>query len=197
MSNQKVKSKSIITPEGRLSFPHVFDKHSGFEGQAEKFSATILFPKKTDLSAMKKAVNEAVVAKWGPEKSKWPSNLRMPFRDGDKPNQNGTIVDGYAGNIYVRATSNSQPGVIDRAKQEILNPDDLYAGCYIRAQLSVFAYSKAGNSGVSFGLQNIQKLRDGEQFSGKQKAEAVFDVVSDESDNLENYGNTDDDDFLN
>lgn len=155
-----------MTPSFRVSFPSVFEATSGFEGQEAKFSITMLFPKETDLSGMKKLVDEAIAEKWG---NKVPKDLRSPFRDGDEKE-----LDGYAGHTYVKATSKTRPGIVDKDLVPIISSSDFYAGCYARATVTVFAYDRTGNKGVSFGLQNIQKLDDGEAFSGKKSAEEDF-----------------------
>jgi Enterobacter phage Enc34, ssDNA-binding protein len=179
-----IEAKKAMTPEFRVSFPHVFEAHTGFEGQQAKFSIVALFPKNVDLSGLKKAVFNAAVEKFGP-KEKWPKNLRLPFRDGDEKSD----LSGYEGTTYITASSMQRPGVVNQ-KLEPLTKDDnqFYAGCYARATLIAFAYDKAGNKGVSFSLQNVQKLRDGDPFSGRRKAEEEFDSVEDGSDDASNYG---------
>lgn len=155
----------LITPVARLSFPHVFRRQEGDMG-AGKYAATLLFPKDTDLSALKAAAAACIKVKWGDKK---PSNLRSPFRDGDEKE-----LDGYAGCIYIRATSKTKPGVVDANVQPILDEEELYPGCYVRASLSVYAYDQSGNKGVSFGLLNLQKVKDGDSFSSTSKAEDDF-----------------------
>lgn len=164
--------EKVTTPEFRVSFPSVFQPTS-FEGQDPKYKVNMLFPKSTDLSAMKALAKKAVEDKW-PDKTKRPANLRSPFRDGDteKPDW-----DGYQDMIFVSATSKMKPGVVDQNVQPILSEDEFYAGCWARATVTAFAYSKAGNAGVAFGLQNIQKVRDDEEFSGRSKAEDDFSPI--------------------
>lgn len=182
------KSYKVTTPEFRVSFPHVFKAHTGFEGQEAKFSLTMLFDKKkADLSKMKEAAFAAATEKWGP-KEKWPKNLRMPFRDGNEKSD----LQGYENTIYVTVSSKQKPGLVDNQVQPIISEDDFYAGCYARATLTAFAYDKAGNKGISFGLQNIQKLRDGESFSGRKRAEDEFEAVDDGSNNEDNFPSSDD-----
>lgn len=187
-----ITKKKCLTPEFRVSFPHVFEKHSGFEGQEPKFSVVMLFPKNTDLKELKRAVFNAATEKWG-AKEKWPKKMRMPFRDGNEK----TDLDGYEDTIFVSASSKQKPQVVSNKKVDGQFPqltkedESFYAGCYARATLIAFAYNKAGNLGVSFSLQNIQKLRDGEQFSGRKNADDEFDDVEDGSDSAENYGTTD------
>lgn len=184
MANEKmpIEMKKAITPEFRTSFEHVFEAHS-FEGNEPKYSVTMLFDKGADLSALKKAAANAAIEKWGP-KEKWPAGLRLPFRNGDEK----TDMDGYAGKIFISASSKQRPQVIDAKKSPITKEDGtFYSGCFARASVVAFAYDKLGNKGVSFSLMNIQKLRDGERFGGRKSAVDEFDSVEDGSDNAENY----------
>ena len=160
-----------ITPEFRVSFPHLFEAYAFKPGDVEKFSMTMLFPKEVDITALKELAQAAVIYKW-PDADKRPEVIRSPFRDGNKKD-----YDGYKDHIFVTCNSKTQPGIINQKKQEITSDAELYAGCYARATVVAYAYSYLGNSGVSFGLNNIQKLRDGEPFSGKGKAEDDFGVV--------------------
>ena len=184
-------AKKITTGEFRVSYANVFEP-TKFEGQTPKYGVTMLFPKGTDLSPMKKLAQEALNEKW-PDKSKRPKGLRNPFRDGDteKPD-----VDGYAGMTFVRANSKQKPGVVDRQRNPIFTEEEFYSGCYARATLTAYAYDHAGNRGVAFGLQNLQKLRDGEEFSGRAKAEDDFEVYEDDSDGAVFDNEDDGDDFM-
>lgn len=166
--------KKVITPEFRVSFPSVFTP-SSFEGQEPKYRITMLFEKGTDLNALKQLAAETVAEKW-PNKDTRPKNIRNPFRDGDvdKPD-----MDGYAGTIFLNASSKMKPGVVDSFVQPIIEEGEFYAGCYARATVTCYAYSFAGNNGVAFGLQNIQKTRDGDSFTGRSSAESDFTPVND------------------
>lgn len=163
----------LITPEARLSFPALFTPRAPMEGSPgePKYGCTLLFPKTADLSALKAAASAAVKEKW-PNGA--PKGLRSPFRDGDEKD-----LDGYAGCIFINVTSKQKPGVVDESLQPIIEAGGIYAGCYVRASVRAYAYEKAGNRGVAFGLNNIQKLRDGEPFGGgPSKAEDDFEAVA-------------------
>lgn len=169
-----IELKKVKTSVFRVSFPKVF-KPEGFNGGDPKYGIGMLFPKSQPelLKDMKRAVANAATEKWGP-KEKWPQRLRLPFRDGDEKDD----LDGYRGHIYVTATSKQKPGVINQEREYITEESgEFYAGCYARATLIAFAYDTAGNKGVSFSLQNIQKIRNGKPFSGKKKAEDEFESV--------------------
>lgn len=182
-----ISKKKCMTPKFRVSFPSVFEPKA-FEGQEAKYSIVMLFKKgEADLKAMKQAVQNVAEEKWGP-KEKWPKNLRTPFRDGDEKSD----TEGYEGHIFVSASNKLKPGLVDQATHPILDREAFYAGCYARATVIAFAYDQKGNKGVSFSLQNIQKLADGPSLSGRKAASEEFDSVEDESDDLSNYSNEDD-----
>jgi len=164
--------EKCMSPEFRVSFPQVFEAKS-FQGAPPKFSLVMLFDKGIDLSKLKELAKNAINEKW-PDANKRPKGLKNPFRDGDaeKPG-----VEGYENAIFITASSKMKPGVVDSNLVPIISADDFYAGCFARATLTAYAYDTAGNKGVAFGLQNIQKLKDGDSFSGRSKAEDDFDIV--------------------
>lgn len=86
----------------------------------------------------------------------------------------------YEGCYYMSIGSKIQPGLVDRGKMPILDGTSLYSGCYARVAMGAFAYNNNGNKGVSFGLNHVQKLRDGEPLGGITRAEDEFDELDDE-----------------
>jgi hypothetical protein len=64
------------------------------------------------------------------------------------------------------------------SNNDIINEADFYPGCYARATVRPFWYDTAGNKGVAFGLQNIQKLADGEPLGGRVVASKEFEPVA-------------------
>lgn len=192
-----IEKKKCVTHEFRVSFPALFTPKA-FEGQEAKYSIVMLFPKSVDLGkaaggqlvSLKQAAINAAIEKWGP-KEKWPKGLRFPFRNGDEKED----TEGYKGHIFVSASSKTQPGLVNAHLKPILNEREFYAGCYARAEVIAFAYDKVGNKGVSFSLQNVQKLRDGDPFSGRKAAEDVFDAVEDTSDDEDSYEDESDEDL--
>lgn len=196
MSKIKLEDKKVSgnqCPEFRVSFPAIL-KPKSFQGQEPKYSIVMLFPKSTDLKELKRAVQNAAIEKWGVDQKDWPKNLKLPFRKGDEfPERKG-----YPGHIFVGASSKEKPGLVDQRKNyihaETGGEEIFYAGCYARASLIAFAYDTSGNRGVSFSLQNIQKTRDGEKFSGRKAAEEEFDEIEDGSENESSYDATGTDD---
>lgn len=163
----------VITPEFRLSYPALFEAKAMDEQAKAKFSMVMLFPKTTDITALKEAAKAAARHKWG---DKIPPKLRTPFRDGDEEKSDS---DGYKGCIFVSASSLDRPGIIDQRRAPIAAGDQrLFAGCYCRASLRAFAYDTSGNKGIAFALHNVQLLRPGQPFGSRRAAEDEFEEVA-------------------
>ena len=88
------------------------------------------------------------------------------------------------GCYVLNCSSKSQPGLVDRQVQPILDSTELYSGCWGRVDLNFFAYNNQGNRGIGAGLNNIQKIRDDEPLGGKRRAQDAFTAVEDEDDDL-------------
>jgi len=168
------KKKSLVTPEGRVSFPDVFKgKPSENDPNTTVREVTLLIPKTQNIDVIKNAVRAAVEAKW-PDAKKRPGNLALPIRDGDteKPH-----LDGYAGHWFMAfRCRNRVPGLVDASKQAIVNPDEFYAGCFARVSFDAYAYDNAKKKGVSLGLNNIMKTKEGARF-GNAVASAEDDFA--------------------
>lgn len=166
-------SEIVMTPEFRVSFPVVFSpKLNDLSGKTE-YSIVALFGKGADLSALHAAAKAAIEDKWGPDKSKHPKGLKSPFRD-----QGEKKYGGYEeGNTFMTFKSAQRPGLVNADKVDIIDERDFYAGCYARATVRAYAYDNKGNRGVAFGLQNIQKLREGEPLGGRVAPQKEFEAV--------------------
>lgn len=180
----------VTTPDFRAAFPNVFRARKNDLNGKDEYSITALFPAGADLTALKKAAQEALAKKFGSDQKKWPQNLRTPFRDqGDreKTNDEGKKVlpQGYEkGSIYITLRSTQKPGVVDQNVQTIIDESEFYGGCWAKASVSAYAYDQKGNRGVSFGLGNIQKVKDGDAFGNRTKPEDDFKPVAN-ADNTE------------
>lgn len=189
MAEEK-KQTTFMTPVFRVSFPAVFKARAAVKGAEEKFSISMLFPKKFDqdtvggqlkygaksdkalFDKIVAAVSAAAAEKWGADKAKWPKGLKPPFHDGSEKD-----YDGYGPDvIFASASSKIQPGLIDHNKAEIIDAKEFQGGDYARATITVYAYDNV-SKGVAFGLRNIQKAYDGEHFSGGAKAVDEFDAI--------------------
>jgi hypothetical protein len=198
------EKNAVITVAFRLAFPEVFKPAASVKGGKLKYSINMLFPKSGEnllpgltggatLMDLRKLAFSTCVATWGADRAKWPATLKnadfktycspngkdgFPIRDG-----NDVAWDGYKDHFFIRAASKYEPGVVNNRKQPILNEAEVFGGLICRAQINAFTFDDAMNKGVTFGLDNLQILKDdGTSFSGRAKAEDVFDAFgSDEA----------------
>ena len=106
--------------------------------------------------------------------------IKNPLKDGDeKYNEDPEKNAAYQGMWFMSAGSIGKPGLVDHNNQAIISPNEFYAGCYARCTFNLYTYDMPMSKGIAVGLQNIQKLRDGEPLgSGKRtKAEDDFDAA--------------------
>lgn len=177
------QSTKIVTGKCRLSYAHLFEPTSMEDGGQKFFSCALLIPKSDKVTVKK--IKEAIAIAIENGKVKMfggkTANLKTPLRDGDAEKEGD---DTYAGNYFINVKCKQKPGLVDKDLQPILDQADLYSGCYVRASINLFAFNKNGNKGIGAGLNNIQKLADGEPLGGRTRAEDDFEAVSDEDDDL-------------
>ena len=174
-----------VTGKVRFSYVNIFKSRSFKEGQDAKYSVCLLIPKKDKATvakiraAIEEAVQEGISSKWGGKK---PKNLRLPLRDGDE--ERADEAGEYEGMYFMNANSSTKPGIVDKDLNEILDPDEVYSGCWGRASVNFFPYDSNGNKGIGCGLNNIQKLADGKPLGGHSRAEDDFADDDDDEDFL-------------
>ena len=166
----------VITGKVRFSYVNIFRSRSFQEGQDAKYSICLLIPKEDRATldkiraAMQEAVGQGVSEKWGGKK---PANLKLPLRDGDE--ERAMEAPEYEGMYFLNANSANKPGIVDKDLNEILDPDELYSGCWGRASINFYPFSKNGNKGVAVGLNNVQLLEQDERLgAARASAEADF-----------------------
>ena len=183
-SKNKEQAKKIRTPRFRVSFPNILRPRETNKGQ--RYGLNMIFPKDTDLSAMKQLLKDVAISEWG----KVPKGCKFPFRDGTEKED----WDGYGPDvIFAAASTTTRPGLIHRDRSPITDASEFYGGCYAHATLHAFAWEHTGRKGVSFGLENLQKLADGPAFGGRSAPEEDFDALPEEEDGPPDYDEDDDD----
>ena len=170
----------FVTDEFRVSYPHVF-KAQGLAGSKPKFSVTMLFSKKADLSKIKLAIKHAKIAQWVADPKNWAEKIESPVVDGDAPKY--ADKEGYKGHWAIKASTSedARPGVVDRDLEPITDPSVFYPGCFARAQVfaRVWEFPKdSGRFGIHFILDHVQKTKEGKSFSNRKDAAEVFDPIA-------------------
>lgn len=167
----------VVTGKVRFSYLHVFEPSAMTPDAEKKYSVSLIIPKsdKKTIAKIEAAIEAAAEAGKDKFNGKVPKNLRSPLRDGDT-DEGKKDDEAYANAYFINANSLHQPGLVDRDRNEILDKSELYSGCYGRASINFYAYNVGGNRGIGAGLNNLQKLHDGEPLGGAvASAEDDFD----------------------
>lgn len=170
----------VVIKNVRLSYCFAVAGKLNDEGR-KVWSATLLVPKDhPQLEEIKAAINAA--KEKGKEKL-GKGAVKSPLLDGDAK-EDGVYKYGdeaNRGHYLLRASNYSRaPKVVDQQKQEILDPDQLYSGCFANVVINFYAYAGKTNKGISPGLEAIQKRRDGDRLSGGGvDVNSVFDTEDD------------------
>lgn len=177
-------TKVITGPETRWSYANVWDPKA-INGGTPKYSVSLIIPK-TDTVTVNK-IKAAIQSAYEEGESKLKGNgrtvpalsvLKTPLRDGDIEKPDDEV---YKNAYFVNANSPTAPGIVDADRQEIIDRSEVYSGVYGRASINFYAFNRNGNKGIACGLNNLQKIKDGEPLGGKSRAVDDF---------------ADDDDFL-
>lgn len=166
---EKLATK-YVTPEITCSFPYLFEKSD----YTEKYGLSIPIPNdlEDEIKKIEVLIGNAAENKWGKKaREEIGKKIVSPLRDGDEEKGEDEV---YRGTTFFSANSTKKPGVVGPDLKPIMDMDDIYPGCIIRASVNFFAYDYKGKKGVSAGLQNVMKVRDGERIGGGSNAETDF-----------------------
>lgn len=169
----KAKETKVVIGEVRFSYVNVWDAVKDDQGR-DKWSTAILIPKsnKEAIDLVKKGID--VATEEGKDKKfggKIPAVLKGGLRDGDIEKSDHPE---YKNCYFINANTWNRPGVVDADCNPILDRSEFYSGCYGRASISFYAYDNKGSKGIACGLNNVQKLRDGEKLGGGSSAAEDF-----------------------
>lgn len=174
MSNQ-VNSTKVVTGKVRFCYVNVFEPTAMNEGDTPKYNICVLIPKSdtATIGKIKKAIEaakEAGKAKLADKNGRIPTNLKLPLRDGDEERPDDPAFEDH---YFINANSMRQPSIVDRSLNPIMSRDEFYSGCYGRASINFYAFN-VSSKGIAAGLNNLQKLEDGEMLAGSSTAEEDF-----------------------
>ena len=178
MSNKVKNPMKVITgPNTRWSYCNVWQPKS-INGGTPKYSVSLIIPKSDTVTINK--IKAAIEAAYKEGEAKLKGNgrsvpalsvLKTPLRDGDAERPDD---EAYANAYFVNANSATAPGIVDADRQPILDRSEVYSGVYGRASINFYAFNSNGNKGIACGLNNLQKIRDGEPLGGESRPEDDF-----------------------
>ena len=176
-------TKVITGVNTRWSYVNAWEPKS-INGGAPKYSVSLIIPK-SDTKTIEK-IQAAIQAAYDEGQGKLKGNgksipalsvLKTPLRDGDAERPDD---EAYADSYFINANSGTAPGIVDADRQPILDRSEVYSGVYGRASINFYAFNSNGNKGIACGLNNLQKIKDGEPLGGKSRAEDDFDTEEDD-----------------
>lgn len=171
--NEKSNPFKLVLGKHRVTYVHVkepatFKDDKGAEGDP-KYDVTFLIPKDhPDVPRIKKVIksvydaNKESLFKGTPITSR---NFWNPLRDGEEWLEEHPEATEYEGMYFLKASSKSQPAVFDQDKQDIIDLDEVYSGCYCRGVIAGWGFNKK-SKGISFFLNSLMKIDDGERLGG-------------------------------
>lgn len=183
MSKLVNPTKVITGPQTRWSYCNAWDPKA-INGGTPKYSVSLIIPK-SDVKTVAK-LKSAIEAAYQEGQSKLKGNgktvpplsaLKIPLRDGDAERPDDPT---YANAYFINANSATAPGIVDADRNPILERSEVYSGVYGRASINLYVFNSNGNRGIACGLNNLQKIADGEPLGGKSRAEDDFATDSDD-----------------
>lgn len=186
MPTEKADPTKVVTGKVRLSYCNLWEPRAS-KGGEPKYGCVLLIPKrdKATMAKMRAAQEQALE---NGKSSKFNGSLPRKWED--------TIHDGdeeadlernpeYEGHWYVSVSTTDKPGIVDQDVNEILDRAEIYSGCYARASIKCAPFNYEGKKGVTFYLNNIQKVADGESLGGTApKPEDDFEPLDNDDDGV-------------
>ena len=167
----------LVTPVFRVSFPNLFEPN-----EDGKYGLSAVWTP-ADFTDLDKKRWKAIMGGLDAEskrvfKKAWkdlPANVKRGIRNGNEKED----MEGYGeGTRFASLSSKYRPGLVDLDKTPIGpehgNDDLIYPGMYARATVNIFSYNNEGK-GVALGLNNVQRVRDGERLDNRTDAGADFE----------------------
>ena len=177
-------STKICTGKVRFSFCHVWEPRASENGGDPKYSVTLLIPKsdKATLNAIQQAMAEArenFCKRNGA--ASLPAKPKHTLYDGDGERPSGDPFGPECkGCMVITVSSKKRPMIVNKAKQTIIDQEEVYSGCYGAAVIDFYGYNSNGNKGISAELKGIMKLADGEPFGSVCTADDFADFGDDD-----------------
>lgn len=181
----KDATRVITGPRTRWSYLNAWEAKS-INGSSPKFSVSLIIPKSDQKTI--DAINRAIETAYKEGESKLKGNgksvpaltaIKTPLRDGDLERPDDPA---YANCYFLNANSTTAPGIVDVDCNPILTRSEVYSGVYGRASINFYPYNTNGSRGIAVGLNNLQKISDGEPLGGKTRAEDDFADCTDDDD---------------
>lgn len=171
----KEEKAPLVTPKARCSYVQLLSPKAFEDNPEPKYSVVLIFDKEAQQSPEFKRMVQAYTA----EKTRLhpngaPNGFKTPFRPSSEK-------EGFPPDcVFITISTTRKPDVVDEHGNDLFEPSKVYSGMFGRASLSMYSYDKKGNKGIAFGLNNFQKLGDGDRMDSKTTAAQDFGIVAPE-----------------
>lgn len=169
-------STRFVTGKVRLSYAKIMRPGKNEMNQKNEYSSVVLVPKSdtATINGLKAAAKAAMEKKWG---GSIPKGIRNPLRDGDTSTKDDGSPMGkeYHGHFFFNCKTDAdrnKPSVIDSHGRELIDPDAVVSGDYVKLSVNAYAYDAPGNKGVAFGLNNVLLVEKGEPLGAPRMSAA-------------------------
>lgn len=158
----------------RLAFPNIYTPKESTDGGKAKYNCSLIIPPDHPIiPELDKAFEKIALDKWGKNGAAILAGLRKQDRlclhDGDTK----ASYDGFAGNMFISASSDSQPSIRNRAGEHVQAGKDQapYGGCYVLGKIELWPqdHQKHGKR-INAQIRGVQFMRDGDAFSAGRPA---------------------------
>lgn len=188
----------MITPELIIAFPALFEPKESLSGDM-KYGGCFLIDEtnKDGIKALQQEVDRAIEygikKKWN---NKRPKFKNEPLRSGNKYLEEYSINNGeeppanfikiYENRVFFNAacTLKEPPGIVGPTNHPLTDESAIYTGAIVLADVRAFPYSFSGNNGVTWWLNNVMLVRDGERIDGKLDAVDAFAAYAQKPEDL-------------
>lgn len=175
----------VKSPLARMSYVNVFEPQEFKDGK-KNYNLVMLIPKTEGVTEARKdpklremyaALKAAASEKWGGD---MPKVIKLPVKDGDAPREgDDEPQEAYVGMWVIACTSDRKPGIVGPDVNYLETEAEFYSGCWAFVSLNSFTWTSHKKNGVSFGLRNVQKVRDDEKLGGFTTAHDDFEPIDD------------------
>ena len=165
-------TERVFIKNARLSFPALAEPRETMKGKGDsKYQATFILEKDNPcIKSIREATARIAQAEFKDRAKQVLANAdKLPLKDGDRRS-----IDGYAGMLYVKATSLYPPDLVDaNPRHRITDPteiaDKFQAGFRVNGYVDLFPYDTSGARGISASLVSVQFAAYDDTFGGSTK----------------------------
>ena len=182
---QEYRNMKIMLNDVRVAFTDALFEAKTVNGEGRPaYSVTALLDPvrhKKVIAEIEAGIDTVAKEKWGAKADAILKQLRASDKTALHDGDTKSAYDGFEGNLFISARSQTRPLVIDRDKSPLVAADGKpYAGCYCNVQIELWPQDNGFGKRVNAQLKGVQFVRDGDAFAGGAPASADdFGDISD------------------